>query len=150
MMKKMALAAGLDITKKNFTNHSVRKTTVNKLRKRGATSREIIAITGQKSEQSLVNYDTLDHDDHRHLGSILSAHGQTKHSAIPHVIPPPSFCSPSTSSASMVFNNCTVYFGESSTACNYSQSLSNTHLAQQPQVRSYRKRALISSDTDSD
>jgi len=45
---------------KRYTNHSIRKTTVRKLRKGGASSTEIIAITGHKNQQSLVDYDELD------------------------------------------------------------------------------------------
>ena len=53
------------IDKFSFTNHSLRKTLVTKLRKFDATNREIMAITGHKKEQSLADYDTLDVDDHR-------------------------------------------------------------------------------------
>ena len=70
-MESIATKAGLDVTNKRFTNHSLRKTTVTKLRKAGATSREIMAITGHKSEQSLADYDALDLSDHRHLGEVL-------------------------------------------------------------------------------
>ena len=52
----MALQAGLDCTDKCFTNHSLHKTTVKKLKKAGSSSRDIIAITGHKSEQSLADY----------------------------------------------------------------------------------------------
>jgi hypothetical protein len=46
--------------------------TVQKLRKAGVSSREIIAITGHKTEESLKDYDDIDHDDHRRLSKILS------------------------------------------------------------------------------
>ena len=39
-MKNMAKEGGLDITAKNFTNHSVQKTIVRKLKKAEASSRE--------------------------------------------------------------------------------------------------------------
>ena len=56
----------------NGTQISVRRVTVQKLRKAGVSSREIIAIIGHKTEESLKNYDDIDHDDHRRLSNILS------------------------------------------------------------------------------
>ena len=41
-MKNMTKEGGLDITANNFTNHSVRNTAVRKLKKGGASSREIM------------------------------------------------------------------------------------------------------------
>lgn len=52
-MKNIATAGGLDITNKHFTNYSVIKTTVQKLKKAGVNSSDIMAITGHKSQQSL-------------------------------------------------------------------------------------------------
>ena len=46
--------------------------TVQKLRKAGVSSHEIIAITGHKTEESLKDYDDIDNDDHRRLSEILS------------------------------------------------------------------------------
>ena len=60
-VRRMVAAAGLDSTKKYFTNHSIRKTTVKKL---GVNASEIMAITGHKNQQSLTDYDELDNDDH--------------------------------------------------------------------------------------
>ena len=62
-VNKMAAAAGLDVTKKHYTNNSIRKTTVKKLKKAGVSATEIMAITGHKNQQSLVDYDELDDED---------------------------------------------------------------------------------------
>ena len=70
--RRMVAAAGLDSTKNHFTNHSIRKTTVKKLKKAGVNASEIMAITGHKNQQSLTDYDELDNDDHIRLGKILS------------------------------------------------------------------------------
>ena len=78
-MKNIAKEDGLDVTSKNFTNHSARKTTVKKLKKAGASSRDIIAIIGHRNERSLADYDELDLDDHLHLGEILSGNTQVMH-----------------------------------------------------------------------
>ena len=67
----MVAAAGLDSTKKHFTNHSICKTTVKKLKKAGVNASEIMAITGHKNQQSLTDYDELDNDDHIRLGTDL-------------------------------------------------------------------------------
>ena len=56
----------------NNTQISVRRVTVQKLRKAGISSREIIVITGHKTEESLKNYDDINRDDHRRLSNILS------------------------------------------------------------------------------
>ena len=51
MVSRMATDAGLDVTKKHFTNHSIRKT-VKKLKEAGVSVTEIMAITGHKNQQS--------------------------------------------------------------------------------------------------
>ena len=51
-MKTMASLAGIDKSER-YTNHSVRKTTVQKLQKAGISNDKIAAITGHKSEQTL-------------------------------------------------------------------------------------------------
>ena len=45
---------------------------IQKLQKAGASSREIIAIMGHKTEESLKDYDDTDHDNHHMLSRILS------------------------------------------------------------------------------
>ena len=45
-------------------SYSVRKVTVQKLKKAGVSSREITAIMGHKTEESLKDYDAIDRDDH--------------------------------------------------------------------------------------
>ena len=74
----MAVAAGLDVTKKHYTNHSIQKTTVKKLKKAGVSATEIMAITGHKIQQSLTDYDELDDDDHLRLSRILSSETTSK------------------------------------------------------------------------
>ena len=130
----MAAAAGLDVTKKQYTNHSIRKTTVKKLKKAGVSATEIMAITGHKNQQSLADYDKLNDEDHMRLSRILSseklaASKQPAQLSLPEhtiVMPPtlihlqplnplvsvPNFAMPS----APVFNiqNSTVIFGHSS------------------------------------
>ena len=118
-MQSIARQGGLDVINKRFTNHSVRKTTVKKLKKAGVSSREIMAITGHKNKQSLADYDNLDLDDQLHLGEILSRSSNSSDAATPTVthcpssstshIPIASNCS--FPSVPMVFHNCHVTFG---------------------------------------
>ena len=68
-MKAIADAGGLKGNCKRYTNHSVRRVTAQKLRKAGVSSCE---IRGHKTEESLKDYDDIDHDDHHRLGEILS------------------------------------------------------------------------------
>ena len=80
-MKNIAEVGKLSGNGKRYTNHSVRRVTIQKLRKGGASSREIIAITGHKTEESLKDYDVIDQTDHRRLSNILS--GSSVSTAIP-------------------------------------------------------------------
>ena len=71
-MKGMTTQAGLSTTEKNFTNHSLRKTVVKKLKKAGVATRDIAAITGHKCEGSLRDYDDHDISEHRALSPKIS------------------------------------------------------------------------------
>ena len=71
-MKNITIQAGLDRTNKHFSNHSIRKTTVQKLKKAGVNATDIMAITGHKNQQSLTDYGELDEADHCKIGGILS------------------------------------------------------------------------------
>ena len=50
-------------------SYSVRKVTVQKLKKDGLSSCEITAIMGHKTEESLKDYDAIDRDDHSRLST---------------------------------------------------------------------------------
>ena len=54
---------------KHFTNHSVRKTT---LQKAGMSNDKIISITGHKTEQKIKAYVDTDLEDHRYISTLLS------------------------------------------------------------------------------
>ena len=149
-MESIATKGGLDATKKRFTNHSLRKTTVTKLRKFGATNREIMAITGHRNEQSLTEYDTLDIDDHRQLGKTLSVI-KPKPILRPEctLTPKPSFNPNPLSLVPFVFQNCTFNNCFSSCSSSYTQQTCNNSSKPQPSLP--RKRAFIlSSDSESD
>ena len=59
-VNRMAVSVGLGVTKKRYTNHSIRKTIVKKLKKAGLSATKIMAITGHKNQQSLTDYYELD------------------------------------------------------------------------------------------
>ena len=122
-MKDITMQAGLQTTQKNFTNHSMRKTVVKKLKKAGVATRDIAAITGHKSEESLRDYDDNDIGEHRELSkkisnptasdpgpSYLTAEASYHYnSAYYYPYPPPCtpyLCQPQCTSYQ--FNNCTV------------------------------------------
>ena len=150
-METIATKAGLGATKKRFTNHSLRKTTVTKLRKFGATNREIMVITGHKNEQSLADYDTLDVDDHRKLGKTLGGvvEPQSMLTLAPATecsTPKPSF---NPNPAPLIFKNCTFNNCFSSCSSSYTQQTCNNSSKTQPSLP--RKRAyILSSDSESD
>lgn len=149
-MNSMAHDAGLDVTGKNFTNHSLRKTTVKKLKKAGVSNTDIMAITGHKSEQSLADYDQLDLEDHHRLGSILShdpklpsastSNNTTSHQSGSENVQPSMFSNCFPHAAPVYFQHCNVYFNSTSCASTSSLSLSQSRVTK-------RCRPL---DTDSD
>ena len=73
MVSRIAADAGGDVTKKHFTNHSICKTTVKKLKKAGVSVTEIMVITGHKNQQSIADHDELDNEDHIRLDRVLSS-----------------------------------------------------------------------------
>ena len=64
-MNNIATLGNLDITNKKFTNHSIRKITVCKLRKVGVSNDKIIVVTGYCNEMSLKAYSNVDVDEHK-------------------------------------------------------------------------------------
>ena len=59
-MKDIAEKGWLGGSRKEYTNHSTRKTLVKKLKKTGVDGRNIAAILGHKTEKSLRDYDEND------------------------------------------------------------------------------------------
>lgn len=138
-LKNMTVEAGLSTTSKHFTNHSIRKTTVEKLQIAGVLNDNIASITGHKNEKSLKDYAETDIDDHVAISIILSQPVTTQpygpfhmqppsipyvqlptvapcmslQNAVPHVQLPTSFilCM----QLQYSFNSCSVYFGGSCT-----------------------------------
>lgn len=56
--------AGLEQTGKRLTKHSVRKTTIRKMKRHGVTNTNIVAITGHRNEQSLQEYVEMQNTEH--------------------------------------------------------------------------------------
>lgn len=69
MMKTMAVKAG--IPAKKLTNHSCRKHLVQKLRDNNIETCDIMAISGHKSEKSILNYSELSEQKHQEISNIL-------------------------------------------------------------------------------
>ena len=80
----MVTLAGLDTTNKRFTNYSVRKTTVMKLKRQVLQMTRIVSITGHKNEQSLRDYAGVDMEDHAKLSEILVGAHVLKTSTLRH------------------------------------------------------------------
>ena len=155
MVNRMAIAAGLDVTKKHFTNHSIRKTTVKKLKKAGVSATEIMAITGHRNQQSLADYDELDDEDHMRLSRVLSNENTSTPSTTTtpgnhthmHLQPVTALQSVPMYNPCPVFNfhDSTVIFGASSST-NLSQQFQQTQRCSSSRKRAY----ILDSDSDSD
>jgi len=96
-------------TNKNFTNHSIRKTTVCKLQKAGISNDKIAAITWHKNEHGLHDHASVDLDNLRKLSNILSSVSARTpltelHQNINHT------SSSVHGSSQFSFHNCTVHF----------------------------------------
>ena len=72
-MMTMASLAGIDKSGNRYTNHSVHKTTLQKLQKVGISNDKIAAFTGHKREQTLRDYATIDMEDHQKISKIFSS-----------------------------------------------------------------------------
>ena len=112
-MQAIAKAGGLEHTGKRLTNHSVRKTTIKKLRRHGVTNTNIAAITGHRNEQSLQQYAEMENAEHSQISKLLSGELKPKmplqplqtavsnQGTAPEALQVPQYH----------FSNCTVYFG---------------------------------------
>ena len=109
----------------------MRKTTVRKLRKAGVCSRDIMAITGHRNDQSLADYDQLDLEEYCEISHVFSS---SKPQAEHPIEPQPG---PSYQPQPIIFQSCTVYFWFSS----WTVSVSQSHT---------RKQRYTISDSDSD
>ena len=56
---------------RKLTNHSVRKTLVNKLKKHQVAKSDIITITGHNNERGLDAYDSGDEEQQKHLSNCI-------------------------------------------------------------------------------
>lgn len=71
IMKSMASKADLNSGKK-LTNHSTRKTLVQKLRSENVPVTDVMQISGHKNVQSVLNYSSITEDQQRIYSNILS------------------------------------------------------------------------------
>ncbi len=68
-MKNLSTSAGLS---KAYTNHSLRATCVTILDKAGFASRDIMAVSGHKSESSLKHYVKTSDEKKKHMSAALA------------------------------------------------------------------------------
>lgn len=68
-------------TAKKLTNHSTRKTVVQKLKSAGQPRYKIKEITGHASEASLNDYDVISEEERRELSHIISGYAASKTTA---------------------------------------------------------------------
>ena len=72
MMKSIVADTILESSDEKFTNHSVRKTVVSKLKKANVERSGIAKVTGHNNIQSLNDYDEANEDEQRQLSYAIS------------------------------------------------------------------------------
>ena len=72
MMKRIVAGSSLEASCKKLTNHSARKTLVNKLKKTNVERSSIVKVTGHRNLQSLDDYDEGDEAEQRDLSTKIS------------------------------------------------------------------------------
>ena len=72
MMKDIVAGTTLETSEKRFSNHSARKTVVNKMKKANLERSAIAKVTGHRNIQSLDDYDEADEVEQRSLSWAIS------------------------------------------------------------------------------
>ena len=72
MMKRIVAGSSLEASCKKLTNHSARKTLVNKLKKTNVERSSIVKVTGHRNLHSLDDYDEGDEAEQRDLSTKIS------------------------------------------------------------------------------
>ena len=72
MMKQIVAGSSLEASCKKLTNHSARKTLVNKLKKTNVERSSIVKVTGHRNLQSLDDYDEGDEAEQRDVPTKIS------------------------------------------------------------------------------
>lgn len=73
IMKALTSGTELENWKKKFTNHSIRKTTVKKLKAANIPESSIIKVTGHTTTKGLSSYDPGDENEFRSMSNALNA-----------------------------------------------------------------------------
>ena len=102
MLPRICKAVG---TTTIYTNHCLRSTVVHKLSDAGLEAREIMSVTGHKSESSLQSYWHPNYGDRRNWSNILAGKKRTSCAESAPSLPPKRS---STNKAEQYFNNCTI------------------------------------------
>ena len=143
MMKTIVAGTSLESSEKRFSNHSARKTLVNKMKKANLERSAIAKVTGHRSLQSLDDYDEADEQEQRDLSWAISkknAHSSalaTTSHQVNQDSAGPSFPSISSQAQNLMnsFHNCTVTF--------------NLHNSKSPVIQPRKRRyAFLESDSD--
>ena len=73
IMKELVAGTGIDMSGKKIANHSVRKTTVKKLKAARLPETSIVKITGHKNPAGLRDYDEGDESEFHELSNALES-----------------------------------------------------------------------------
>ena len=102
MMKRIIAGTSLEASCKKLTNHSARKTLVNKLKKSNVERSSIVKVTGHRNLQSLDDYDEGDEVEQRDLSTKISRRNNLQiSSASPNIVAQ----QPSSKTTNMAFDS---------------------------------------------
>ena len=156
-MKDCAQQAGIG-TDKRITNHSARKTLVQKLQDNNIPPTQIVQITGHKNLQSVNNYSSLREQQQQDISSILSSvpnvRNQRERASL-------ALTSPETISFNLkqdaINPSSSLFQGNSITGgtfnihiSNASSSASNTMISTSPKAKKLRRLLPLESDSSQD
>ena len=71
IMKNMVKSSPLNELTKKITNHSARRTVINKMRRNNIPKSDIIAVTGHRTEAGLDAYDSGDEEQQYNLSRAI-------------------------------------------------------------------------------
>ena len=135
IMKTMAVKANLT-NKENITNHSARKTMIQKLNDNQVPPTHIMQISGHKNVQSINNYSSLNSRQLQTISTIISTESQTRERSAQ---PMSQSDLPANCGLSSIFANSTI-------SGNIEININN-HASRKPPVK--RKRLVIESSDSS-
>lgn len=113
-----AKQVGLDVSKKKFSNHSLRATAVSNLAKSGVAEQELIKITGHGSSKSIASYLQMDQQHHETIIAKMRGGSNSDAGAVQPTVLNNEIHSTTTKEeknhcgVNIIYNNCTINYNK--------------------------------------